>query len=121
MASEERGSTTIREAVVANTVNRVCQETQHAYSEDPGGRIPGDSSPTVGQFIGNLTGGSGIPQVSVEVGEKEAAVDLKVTVDYGQEIPRVTQDLRNAVIQRVENTTGLKVTEVNIDVEDVAF
>jgi uncharacterized alkaline shock family protein YloU len=55
------------------------------------------------------------------VGEKEAAVDLKVTVDYGQEIPRVTQDLRNAVIQRVENTTGLKVTEVNIDVEDVAF
>lgn len=121
MANGERGSTTIRTAVVTNTVNRVCQEARHAYREEAGGRIPGDSSPTVGQFIGNLTGGSGIPQVSVEVGEKEAAVDLTITVDYGQEIPKVTDELRNAVIRRIEDTTGLEVTEVNIDVKDVAF
>jgi uncharacterized alkaline shock family protein YloU len=106
--------------VVANTVNRVCQEARHAYREEPGGRVPGDNSPTVGQFIGNLSGGSGIPQVSVEVGEKEAAVDLTVTVDYGQEIPKITGDLRNTLVKRIEETTGLRVTEVNIDVKDVA-
>lgn len=121
MAGEGRGSTTIREAVVANTVSRVCAEARGAGRDEPGSRLPGDNSPTVGEFIGNLTGGSGVPDVSVEVGEAEAAIDVRITVDYGQEIPRVAGDLRNALIRRVEGTTGLRVTEVNIDVKDVAI
>lgn len=121
MASEGRGSTTIRQAVVANIVSRVCAEARGADREEPGNRLPGDTSPTVGEFIGNLTGGAGLPDISVEVGESEAAVDVRVTVDYGQEIPKVTGGLRKALIKRIEESTGLRVTEVNIDVKDVAF
>jgi uncharacterized alkaline shock family protein YloU len=59
--------------------------------------------------------------VSVEVGEKEAAVDLTIVVDYGESIPRVAQAVRENVIKRIEGTTGLQVTEVNVSVNDLHF
>jgi uncharacterized alkaline shock family protein YloU len=40
-------------------------------------------------------------------------------VEYGRSIPQVTQAVRERVIERVENLTGLEVTEVNIQVNDV--
>ena len=55
----------------------------------------------------------------MEVGEEEAAVDLTMAVEYGQSIPRITDAVRRNVINRVENLTGLRVTEVNIQVNDV--
>ena len=70
-----------------------------------------------------MTGSSGSVDysrgVNVEVGEEEAAVDLTITVDYGQSIPRIAEAARSNVINRVENLTGLRVTEVNILVNDV--
>jgi uncharacterized alkaline shock family protein YloU len=42
-----------------------------------------------------------------------------MTVDYGESIPRVAEANRRNVINRVENLTGLRVTEVNILVSDV--
>jgi uncharacterized alkaline shock family protein YloU len=72
---------------------------------------------------GNSTGGgAGLTSgVSVEVGQEEAAVDLTVAVEYGVPIPQTTQAIRDNVINRVENLTGLRVTEVNITVSDVQF
>jgi hypothetical protein len=63
----------------------------------------------------------GHPRVSAEVGEKQAAIDLTVAVPYGRSIPEVTKAMRDNVIQRVENMTGLEVTEVNITVKDDFF
>ena len=57
--------------------------------------------------------------VSVEVGERQAAIDIDVVVEYGVSIPDVSQAVRENVIQRVEKMTGLEVTEVNISVDDV--
>jgi uncharacterized alkaline shock family protein YloU len=59
--------------------------------------------------------------VSVEVGEREAAVDLTIVVEYGESIPRVSQAVRDNVIKRIEGITGLSVTEVNIAVDDLYF
>jgi uncharacterized alkaline shock family protein YloU len=59
--------------------------------------------------------------VSVEVGEKEAAADLTLVIEYGESIPKVAQLVRERVIARVEGITGLKVTEVNIEVNDLHF
>ena len=44
-----------------------------------------------------------------------------MTVEYGRQIPQTTEAVRNNVINRVENLTGLRVTEVNITVNDVLF
>ncbi len=122
----DRGKTTINDAVVVSIAAQVVQEVSGAEPQIDtgrgGGSIPGDNSPTVGELFGKVTGSSrGSRGVSVEVGETQAALDLTITVPYGRSIPEITQTMRDNVIQRVENLTGLQVTEVNITVKDVFF
>ncbi len=57
--------------------------------------------------------------VKVEVGEKEAAIDLYIIVEYGARIPDVAWEIQEKVKTTVENMTGLKVIEVNIHVQGV--
>lgn len=64
----------------------------------------------------NLTKG-----VSVEVGEHEVAVDLKVIVEYGRNVPEIYQEVVQAVKKAIQNMTGLTVVEVNMYVEGVAI
>lgn len=59
--------------------------------------------------------------VKVEVGEREAAVDLYLIVEYGVRIPDVATQVQNSVKRAVETMTGLKVVEVNVHVQGVAF
>jgi uncharacterized alkaline shock family protein YloU len=121
----DRGTTTIQDAVVSSIANIAAQEVDGVDLSQGGGgtRLPGDNSPTVGEFVGSLTGGGGSRTrgLSVEVGERQAAVDLTVNVTYGKPIHRVTEAVRRRVIERVESLTGLEVTEVNITVKDVTF
>jgi uncharacterized alkaline shock family protein YloU len=112
----EMGNTTISSAVVSQIAGIAAQEVESAQM--------GGSASAAGGILqsvtGSVSGGGNFSRgVSVEVGEEEAAVDLTMTVDYGQSIPRVTEAARSNVINRVENLTGLKVTEVNIVVSDV--
>ncbi|MGQ0630024.1 MAG: Asp23/Gls24 family envelope stress response protein [Sporichthyaceae bacterium] len=57
--------------------------------------------------------------VSVEVGEKQAAVDLDVVTWYGESIVEVSEAVRRNVIERIEAMTGLEVVEVNVHVDDI--
>ena len=59
--------------------------------------------------------------VKVEVGEKEAAVDLYIVVKYGVRIPDVALAAQENVKQAIETMTGLTVVEVNIHVQGVGF
>ncbi len=116
----ELGTTNIQDAVVTAIIGIAAEEVDGVSMSHGGVRLPGDSSPTVGEFVDNITGGSGRTRgLSVEVGERQAAADITVNVDYGHSIPRLTQAVRERVIRRVENLTGLEVTEVNIQVNDV--
>jgi uncharacterized alkaline shock family protein YloU len=57
--------------------------------------------------------------VRVEVGEKQAAIDLDVVVLYGTEIADAAAQIRSHVAGAVERMTGLEVVEVNVNVRDV--
>lgn len=59
--------------------------------------------------------------VKVEVGEKEAAVDVFVIVEFGASIPDVAQQIQKKVKDAIETMTGLKAVEINIHVQGVAF
>ncbi|MDF2569836.1 MAG: Alkaline shock protein 23 [Sporomusa sp.] len=59
--------------------------------------------------------------VKVEVGEREAAVDLYIIVEYGVRIPDVALKVQENVKRGIESMTGLDVVEVNIHVQGVGF
>ncbi len=116
------GTTTIQKPVVTAIVGIAAQEVEGVTMSHGGTRLPGDSSPTVGEFVDNVTGGGNRTRgLSVEVGERQAAVDLTVNVAYGSSIPQLTEAVRRRVIERVESLTGLEVSEVNIKVNDVSL
>ncbi|MBW7474198.1 Asp23/Gls24 family envelope stress response protein [Paenibacillus oenotherae] len=68
-----------------------------------------------------LSGKNAQKGVSVEVGQLEAAIDLRIIVKYGIPIQEVCRQLQENVREAVENMTGLNVVEVNVKVEGVAF
>ncbi len=59
--------------------------------------------------------------VKVEVGEKEAAIDLYLIVDYGVRIPDISWNIQENVKKTVETMTGLHVIEVNIHIQGIDF
>lgn len=110
------GSTTIDDAVVTKVANIAALEVRGVYELGGGvARALGDVRQRAGLSDPRSAG------VSVEVGQREAAVDLTLTVEYGESIPQVSEAVRNNVIKRVEGITGLSVTEVNIAVNDLHF
>ncbi len=111
----ERGNTSISDSVVSQVAGIAAQEVE-------GVQMGGGTSRAVGGFIDSVTGGSANTRgVSVEVGEEEAAIDLSLAIEYGKAIPQISEAVRRNVINRVENLVGLRVTEVNITVNDVQF
>jgi uncharacterized alkaline shock family protein YloU len=110
------GSTSIADAVVTKVVGLAAREVPGVHDLGGGAaRAVGTLTQMVGLGDQNSQG------VSVEVGETEAAADLTVVIEYGESIPKVAQQIRERVIARVEGITGLKVTEVNIEVNDLHF
>ena len=59
--------------------------------------------------------------VKVEVGEREAAVDLFIIAEYGVRIPDVALRVQENVKRAIDSMTGLDVVEVNIHVQGVGF
>ncbi|MEW9669615.1 Asp23/Gls24 family envelope stress response protein [Ammoniphilus sp. 3BR4] len=78
-----------------------------------------------GGFVGDIAERLGRKNlakgVKVEVGKKEAAVDVYLIVKYGYKIPEVARNIQENVRQGIENMTGLKVVEVNVHIVDVEF
>lgn len=110
----EHGRTTIADIVVTKIVARAAREVTGVHDLTSGG-VGG----AIGGLASRVTRAEG--GVSVEVGQKEAAVDLAIEVDYGVSIPQVAEGVRRSIMNRVEAMTGLQVREVNIDVTDLAL
>ena len=114
--SDDRGTTTIDDSVVAKIASIATREVNGVASM--GGSLSGAVAEVVGRIRGEDHATSG---VGVEVGTRQAAVDLSITVQYPATITEVASSVRDNVISRIEKLTGLEVVEVNIAVTDLAF
>lgn len=59
--------------------------------------------------------------VKVEVGEKQAIVDLFIVIEYGAKIPDTAYLVQENVKRAIESMTGLEVIEVNVHIQGVEF
>lgn len=81
--------------------------------------VAGMSGGLAGDIVEILRGKNLSKGVKVEVGEKEAAIDLFIIVEYGIRIPDIAWEIQNKVKKAVETMTGLSVVEVNIHVQAI--
>ncbi|MBB4935243.1 putative alkaline shock family protein YloU [Lipingzhangella halophila] len=115
--STEASRPSIADSVVAKIAGMATREMGGVYEMGGGAaralgavrdRIPGSTSTsTVARGV------------TVEVGERQAAVDLQFVVEYGVSIPDLAAAVRRNVVTAVEGMTGLEVTEINISIEDI--
>lgn len=117
----DKGVTRIGDAVVTQIAGIAAQEVEKVQmGGGTGAAVGGFLQSVTGSVTGSSSGGGNLSKgVSVEVGSEEAAIDLTMAVEYGQSIPQLTEAARRNVINKVESLVGLRVTEVNITVNDV--
>lgn len=108
--TEEMGGVKIADEVVAIIAGIAATEVVGVAGMSGG--IAGGIAEMLGRK--NLSKG-----VKVEVGEKEAAIDLYIIVEYGSRIPDVAWEIQERVKKSVETMTGLNVVEVNIHIQGV--
>jgi len=109
----EQGRTSIADSVVAKIAGVAAREISGVHA------MGGGTSRAIGAIRDAVGTPSASQGVNVEVGERQAAIDLTLVVEYGAPIIDLAEGVRSNVISRTERMTGLEVTEVNITVDDV--
>jgi uncharacterized alkaline shock family protein YloU len=108
--TEVNGTIRISDDVVAVIAGKVALET-------PGIAAMSDR---ISESLAKRLSGKQVQRgVTVQVGELEAAIDLRVIIYYGEIIYDVCNLLQERVSESVENITGLRVVGVNVKVEGV--
>ncbi|WP_053205539.1 Asp23/Gls24 family envelope stress response protein [Jiangella muralis] len=111
----DQGRTTIAEGVVSKIAGIAAREVAGVYD------LGGGTARAVGALRERIPGSRVNLQqgVAVEVGERQAAIDIDIMAEYGLSIVDLSTGIRRNVVAAVERMTGLDVTEVNINVNDV--
>ena len=111
----KQGKTTIADTVVAKIAGIATREVSGVHA------LGGGTARAVGALRERIPGGrtNHAQGVAVEVGERQAAVDIELTAEYGVAIADLANSVRRNVITAIERMTGLQVAEVNVTVQDV--
>ncbi|MDQ3615774.1 MAG: Asp23/Gls24 family envelope stress response protein [Actinomycetota bacterium] len=111
----QHGRTTITDAVVSKIAGISTRDVTGVYA------LGGGAARAVGALRERIPGSrtNHSQGVSVEVGERQAAIDVQIVAEYGVAIADLAEAVRRNVIASLERMTGLEVTEVNITVQDV--
>jgi uncharacterized alkaline shock family protein YloU len=111
----DRGVTIIKDTVVSRIAGMAAREVEGVH-------MGGSASRTTGGILESITGSEAQTRgVSVEVGRTEAAIDLKMGIEYGSNILQTVDEVRRRMTDRVQNMTGLKVVECNATITDIVF
>ena len=110
-----KGKTTIADGVVQKIAGVSAGEVSGVYA------LGGGTARTIGAIRERIPGSSQSAGqgVAVEVGERQAAIDLDLVAEYGVSFVELSRAERRNVISAVEGMTGLEVTEVNVAVNDI--
>ncbi len=111
----EQGRTSIADTVVSKIGAIAAREVSGVHD------LGGSSARAVGSLRERIPGArvNQSQGITVEVGERQTAIDIDLVAEYGVAIADLAAGVRRNVIGSVERMTSLEVTEVNITVHDV--
>lgn len=113
----EQGRTLIQDEVVAKIAGLAIREVEGVHA-----LVPYGTGQTISAAMASISGNERKDMgVRVEVGQVEAAVDVRIITAYGVSIPALADAIRKNVEARIHTMTGLKVKEINIEVVDLYF
>ena len=111
----ERGTTTIKDSVVAKIAGIAARGVEGVH-------MGGGASRSAGGLLESVTGSDSQTRgVKAEVGRVETAIDLTVGIDYGKNILEAVDEVRRRISDQVGNMTGLRITELNVTINDIVF
>jgi uncharacterized alkaline shock family protein YloU len=116
MAEQEiAGETIIEDDVVASIAGLAAREVEG---------VSGLGKSSVRRALTERLAGTGEKArlgVGVEVGKKEAIVDLSLVIVYGFNIPKIVAEVRKKVASRLMEIAGLVAKEINVEVASIEF
>ncbi len=116
MAEQEiAGETIIGDAIVASIAGLAAREVEG---------VAGLGKSSVRRALTERLAGTGDKAklgVGVEVGKKEAIVDLSLVIVYGFNIPKIVAEVRKKVASRLMEISGLVAKEINVVVASIEF
>ncbi len=113
----ELGRISIDDSVVVKIAAQAAVEIPDAGAAAP--RVLGRAVSGAGALGVRQTDLHSLPKVSADVDGSLVRLDLAISVRWPSSIPQVTAAVREHVIRRVTDITGLEVTEVRIEVTDL--
>ena len=116
MAEQEiAGETIVEDDVVASIAGLAAREVEG---------VAGLGKSSVRRALTERLAGTGEKArlgVGVEVGKKEAIVDLSLVIVYGFNIPKIVAEVRKKVASRLLEISGLVAKEINVQVASIEF
>ncbi|MDO4241998.1 MAG: Asp23/Gls24 family envelope stress response protein [Microbacteriaceae bacterium] len=110
-----KGETVIEDGVVAKVIGNAVREVPGVH--DLGGNVARAAGAIRG-IVGNIDRTQG---VSVEVGETEVAADIVIVANYPVPLQELSDEVRQTAADVITELVGLKVAEINVNINDVHF
>ncbi len=57
--------------------------------------------------------------ISIDISGETVKIEVKVNIAFGTHVPTVASNIQQAVMEQVEKLTGMKVTQVNVVVQEL--
>ncbi len=111
LKTHSRGSVEVSPRVVAGLVAKACADCHGVVAMSARGLRDG-----LAQLLNRDNAERGI---ELHAREEGLAIDLFVVVEYGVRVVEVAHNLMNAVAQSLEQHLGVRVVEVNVNVQGV--
>lgn len=109
--SNELGAIRISDSVISSLVRRA------ALGVDGVSRLASTFVDNIAEIVGSRK--TSYRSINIIMEEDRVEVEVKLNIKFGYKVPEVAGMVQTAIIESVENTTGMNVSSVNVIVQEI--
>ncbi len=109
--SNELGAIRISDSVISSLVRRA------ALGVDGVSRLASTFVDNIAEIVGSRK--TSYRSINIVMEEDRVEIEVKLNIKFGYKVPDVAGMVQTAIIESVEETTGMNVTSVNVIVQEI--